>query len=524
MRLISSKSKGKRVVNNRAVKSKNKNQSINETANSYEAASIIDRPKDVPVNKAKTLTKNQAKASPRNKSRSGRMSTKKKVIVILSCVLMLVLVFGATTLAVVRWQIEPFYSHFFRPGEGDLATLPGIILPPAVNNPNEEISNNDPTNTDPGESNINEVGFISNEPVERNINHINFLLLGIDDHGNTDVIMLASFNTDKSTMEVVSIPRDTMVNVSWDLRKANSIHAYMRNRYRSESDRTARNDKIAEATIEHFRDLFGFHADYMITVNFNAFIRIIDAVGPISYNVPVNVNVDGVRVSRGQQRLNGRQALAVMRSRNSYANHAIGRDYAQQEFMQAVASTILANRNNIKVNDMVDVFFNNVTTNIRLNLLVGFARDFLQLNNENINFSMMPGMIDSARGNSYITVLVDEWLELINEKFNPFSRDITIHDVSILTRGPDRRLMVTDGNWQGSSNWASGSLGPSNPSLTTDSSRPVPGRAPASTVTDDGGNRNPVTGGTGGGETETGGGDGGTGGGDGGGDGSAGDG
>ena len=474
------------------------------------------------------ISENRSAVSPKKKGRFARLSTTKKIVLILICVLGLSLIFGASTLAVVRWQIDPFYSYFFKPNVSDLSTLPGIYIPPASEpGPSSSSSSEQPDAVDPGPD---DVIFINEEPVERNINHINFLLFGIDDHGNTDVIMLVAFDTEKHTIEAVSIPRDTMVNVSWDIRKANSIHAYMRNRYRSESDRNTRNEKVAEATIEHFRDFIGFHADYIITVNFNAFKRLIDAVGPISYNVVAPVNVDGVRVSAGQQRLNGTQALAVMRSRNTYANHAIGRDYAQQEFLKAVAAAVFnANWSASKVADMVKVFYDNVTTNIPFNLLVGFGREFMRVDKDNINFSMMPGAIDSARGNSYITVLVPEWLELINEKFNPFSRDITFHDLSILTRDPEtRRLYVTNGEWQGSSSWASGSLGPSNPSLTTDTSGPVRGRAPA---TSDGGDRNPVTGGTGGGGEDggpgggpgtdgsdggAGGGDGGTGGGEGG--------
>jgi len=440
--------------------------------------------------KVNTGTVDTSDPSPKKKGRFGRLSKKKKILVIVSCVVGLMLILGASTFAVVRWQIQPLYGYFFRPGESELASLPAIVMPsgsnPAIDSPEGTEAEVINTNVVEAPAEV--------EMAVRDINHINFLLFGIDEHGNTDVIMLASFHTENSTLDVVSIPRDTMVNVSWNIRKANSIHAYMRNRHRNDSDRDV---KIAESTIEHFRDVLGFHADYMVTVSFNGFIRIIDAVGPIPFNVPVSVNEMGVRVSRGNQNLNGRQALAVMRSRRSYANHAIGRDYAQQEFLQAVASTVLANRNNIKVDDMVDVFFRHVNTSIPLNYLVGFARDFLQISNENINFYMMPGAIDSARGNSYITILVDEWLELINEKFNPFNRDITVHDVSILTRGPDRRLMVTDGNWQGNTNWAAGSLGPSNPSLTTDTSRPVPGRAPP-VQNAEGGDRNPVTGETGG--------------------------
>jgi hypothetical protein len=270
----------------------------------------------------------------------------------------------------------------------------------------------------------------------------------------------------------------------------------MRQQHRNEPNR---NELAMESTIEHVRNLLGFHVDFMITVNMEAFVKLIDAVGPISYNVRANIDVDGVIVPQGNQRLNGEQALAVMRSRHSYTNHAIGRDYAQQEFLMAVADKLISNRNSLRFDDLVNVFFRNVRTNIPLNNLVYFANEFLRLNTDNINFAMMPGVIDFVGRQSYVTVLVDEWLEVVNSKLNPFSRDIHYDDLSILTRDPDRRLYVTDGNWKGDSDWGSTSLGPNNPSLTTDTSRPI--QAPANQrppVNDGGGGDvNPVTGGAG---------------------------
>ena len=436
------------------------------------------------------------------KVRSGRFSTRKKVIIIASGIIGLMLIFGVSTFAVVRWQIQPFYDHFFKPRIETLASLP------ARNPSDSDVNTQNPEDSDHPEGrpvfiNTNEPGGgdgnLEGVAAARNENKFTFLLMGIDEHTNTDVIMIASFDVEEKTLDIVSIPRDTLVNVSWNLKKVNSIHAFMRHQHRNAQN----TDELAmESTKEHFRNLLGFHVDFVITVNFNAFIRLIDAIGPIPFNVPANVNVDDVVVARGNQRLNGQQALAVMRSRNSYSNNAIGRDYAQQEFMMAVANTLIANRNSLRVDDMVDIFFRNVRTDIPLNNLVYFAREFLQLRTENINFGMMPGAIDSVGRQSYITVRVDEWLEVINNQLNPFDRDIEYDDLSILTRGADRRLYVTDGNWQGNSSWGSGSLGVNNPSLTTDSSRPIPApanqRPPA--IAEDGGDVNPVTGGAGDGD------------------------
>ena len=50
------------------------------------------------------------------------------------------------------------------------------------------------------------------EPVEEERGTYTFLILGTDDgNGNTDTIMAATFDVDEYTLDVVSIPRDTLV-------------------------------------------------------------------------------------------------------------------------------------------------------------------------------------------------------------------------------------------------------------------------------------------------------------------------
>jgi len=52
-----------------------------------------------------------------------------------------------------------------------------------------------------------------------------------------------------------------------------------------------------------------------------------------------------------------------------------------------------------------------------------------------------------------VTINVDEWLKMVNSVFNPFNNDIKESDVSILTRGANKRLYVTDGNRRGDPSW-----------------------------------------------------------------------
>ena len=54
------------------------------------------------------------------------------------------------------------------------------------------------------------------------------LILGLDTGGggHTDTMLLASYDVTNQKATVMSIPRDTMVNVSWDVKKINSVYLH----------------------------------------------------------------------------------------------------------------------------------------------------------------------------------------------------------------------------------------------------------------------------------------------------------
>jgi hypothetical protein len=145
-----------------------------------------------------------------------------------------------------------------------------------------------------------------------------------------------------------------------------------------------------------------------------------------------------------------------------YASADIGRINTQQDFLMTAAKQILANSSSINIVDLANTFISYVKTDMPLNNLIWFARRFMDIKFDNIHFSTAPGNDEDYVGReSYVTLYVDEWLEMINEKISPLVEDITATDLSILTRGSDRILYVTDGNRVGDASWGASSRGPS---------------------------------------------------------------
>ena len=285
-----------------------------------------------------------------------------------------------------------------------------------------------------------------NRDLERNPYQYTFLLLAADDgNGNTDVIMAVSLDTEKHTLEVVNIPRDTLTNVSWSNKKANQIYANMR-----QSNGWDDINAGMDATVGKFADILGFETDYWCLVDMRAFRELIAAIGGVDFNIPRSMNYDDndaglhIHFSPGMQHLDAQQALELVRFR-SYGNADIGRIGMQQEFLMSAARQILDKKDSMNLRKLAEIALLYLKTNLTLSDLIWFGGEFMKLNADSIHFSLMP---HSPYGEN-VTINVDEWLALVNEKLNPFTDDITPADVSILTRGPDGSLCVTDENWQG---------------------------------------------------------------------------
>ncbi|MCL2365485.1 MAG: LCP family protein [Oscillospiraceae bacterium] len=340
---------------------------------------------------------------------------------------------------------------------GTLIYLQNTITPPEVSTvrrPQQIAARspdlNHPTEDTHAPESEPEVEFL---PLGETRDQLTFLILGTDDEGGgqSDVIIIARFDPIEYTLNLVSIPRDTLINSTWTVaRKANAIMPRMKHMHRDEGM-----DAVMEAVVDQFADLLGFEVDFYITLDMDAFVRIVDAAGGVEFDVPRNMfyPMENINVRRGFQRLSGQQALGVVRFRQ-YAQGDIGRINVQQDLMKAAIPQIMERIGLATFPALVDIFFNYVETDLSISDILWLAQTFYRFDIESINFMMMPGNIyDHIAGLSYVTIFVDEWLEMVNTYLNPFSEEIMPTDVSIITRGPGRRLFVTDDHFAANPNW-----------------------------------------------------------------------
>ena len=286
------------------------------------------------------------------------------------------------------------------------------------------------------------------------------LILGRDTGGggNTDTMLLASYDVTNQKATVMSIPRDTMVNVSWDIKKINSVYNYY-----------GAGEKGIQAVYKEVAQLVGFEPDYQVVVEWEAVGEIVDAMGGVYFDVPRNMNYDDptqdlhIHINKGYQLLSGEQAMGVIRYRHDnrvngktlgYPDGDIGRIATQQAFLKAVVEQLLKVQNVTKINQFVKVFQNNVETDMSFSNILWFAQKAILggLKIENVNFVTMPNTPVSCWSytyqnyQSYVVPNAQELLELVNSGLSPFVEPAVLSDLDIMSVNKNGSVSSTTGH------------------------------------------------------------------------------
>lgn len=258
------------------------------------------------------------------------------------------------------------------------------------------------------------------------------LLVGRDHASNsTDTIIVASFDTVNHTVSCVNIPRDTLINIGWSStpKKINAVYPGYVNSGR---------DGV-EGLRAQVKNLLGFDVDCYAVVSLKAVEETVDAIGGVWFDVPTDMDYDDptqdlhIHIKAGNQLLNGEDALKVCRFRASYGGGDIERIGVQQAFLMATAKQLLTVGNIPNLANVIDVVLRNVDTDLTSANLAFFARQFLLCSSEDVTFHTLPiGMGCYINGISFVSVNVDEWLDMVNTYLNPYTDAVTRQNVNIL--------------------------------------------------------------------------------------------
>ncbi|MFT9599863.1 LCP family protein [Mesobacillus sp.] len=256
-----------------------------------------------------------------------------------------------------------------------------------------------------------EKSALREEPVYISSDPVSVLLLGIEDYsdendnGRSDTIMVATFNPDQQSMKLLSIPRDTLVNIP-GYKEDKINHSYS----------IGGKEKVIE-TIEEFLDI---PIDYYATVNFKGFTNIIDSVGGVTVDVPfdfndINRNWDRFYFYEGTQKLSGEEALVYARMRKQDPRGDFGRNERQRQIVTGVIEKLSSPKTLLKIDDIASEIGNNIETNMRVNEALAFRKKYPDFNSSSIEQLELKGYDNYINNVYYFGVDPDNLEEVTSE-------------------------------------------------------------------------------------------------------------
>ncbi|MBO5408485.1 MAG: LCP family protein [Clostridia bacterium] len=241
---------------------------------------------------------------------------------------------------------------------------------------------------------------------------INVLLLATDESGLlTDTMMLASCDSDRRMINLMSFPRDTRVKYGKGYQKLNAIYALGTEGSRHEN------------TISYIRELSGLPIHYYVVVRPEGFRNIIDTLGGVWIDVPIRMYYSDpeqdlyIDLQPGFQLLDGNKAEQFTRFRSGYANADLGRIEAQQNFVKELFRQKLKPQYLMRAGEIYQQVAKDTDTNFGVSDLPVLVKILKSLKGDSIHTYEMPLCTETINGTSYVICDVEKTKELIQTVF-----------------------------------------------------------------------------------------------------------
>ena len=273
-----------------------------------------------------------------------------------------------------------------------------------------------------------------------------FLVAGLDTvSGNTDALILVTFDTTSGQISCLSIPRDTAVDVPWDLKRICSVYST-----------SASTGGGIEGLKTKVSQLTGVYPDYYLVADLEAVAQLVDALGGVEFDVPQDMDYDDewqdlhIHLEEGRQVLDGEAAVGLISYRR-YAEGDIQRIQVQQDFLGALARKCLSLESWSQVLDLAGIFTEYVETDLPTGSLLWFAQQAMGLNENDLQFFTIPGNLFGSAWSgvygdqSYVFADPGATAGLVNQHFNPYTQPISSSDLHIMGVDEDGRLTVISG-------------------------------------------------------------------------------
>ncbi|MBO5408847.1 MAG: LCP family protein [Clostridia bacterium] len=221
----------------------------------------------------------------------------------------------------------------------------------------------------------------------------NLIIFGTDKSGlRSDVIMVLSVDPTKDTVSLLSIPRDTKVQINRGNQKINAALQIGQ-------------ESLAVQTV---KDLTGLSIHDYLTVNFSAVETVIDELGGVQFDVPCDMDYEDpdqdlfIHIRKGDQLLDGAESVKVLRFRQ-YPMGDLQRNQVQQDFFHAVFEQKFRAKYIAKIPSIYSLIEENIESSMSVSELLSYVNAISKMEEPVIQTFELPVSIADPY------VVMNEW-------------------------------------------------------------------------------------------------------------------
>ena len=236
----------------------------------------------------------------------------------------------------------------------------------------------------------------------------------------TDTIMVCAFNPKQEKLVMMSVPRDTYTgqnkNKASASDKINTLYS-----------------KSPETLINRINNITGLDLKYYINVDTKGLRELVDAIGGIYYEVPMDMDYDDdtqdlhIHLKAGYQLLDGNKAEQLVRFRHnndgssypaSYGDNDLGRMRTQREFLKELLKQMKSKHLIVNLGKYINIAKSNVETNLDIDKMKHYLPYLIDFNLENLDSCSLPGEPEKCNGVWLYIPNKSKVKQLVDEKFN----------------------------------------------------------------------------------------------------------
>ena len=251
-----------------------------------------------------------------------------------------------------------------------------------------------------------------------------YIVLTGESQNLTDTIMVCAYNPKSNQLSIMSIPRDTYTgknkNNASASEKINTLYG-----------------KSPESLISKINEITGLNIKYYLNIDTKGLRELVDAVGGIYYDVPINMDYDDdsqnlhIHLKAGKQLLNGDKAEQLVRFRHnndgtsypaSYGDNDLGRMRTQREFIKELIKQVRSKHLLVNLGKYINIAKENVETNLDVDKMKHYVPYLVDFNLENLDSCTLPGEPEKCNGVWLFIPNKTKAKSMVNEKFYSLSK------------------------------------------------------------------------------------------------------